>query len=113
MYPTTALMAAALVGQGRVSMSSPLSEAKNDSGGVSVARRRTGVKMAAVPLVTPVLLGAVEAVIQAGAGVRSSWGRSLLPSSTRVSFFRSPSDPRAACRFRRGEGGGWRGRGDR
>jgi hypothetical protein len=31
MYSTTALMAAALVGQGRVSISSPLSEAKNDS----------------------------------------------------------------------------------
>jgi hypothetical protein len=31
MYSTIALMAVALVGQGRVSISSPLSEAKNDS----------------------------------------------------------------------------------
>ena len=41
------------------------------------ARRRTGVKIAAVPPATSLLLGAVEAATEPDAGSRSSRGRSL------------------------------------
>jgi hypothetical protein len=42
-------------------------------------------------------LAAVEDRIQADLDAGHHGGRSLLPSTTRVSSFRSPSDPRAAC----------------